>query len=61
MSLDQWLREHELFNRMMRIGFFHKYRVWKAFHSWRTTIRSTRMDRVSARAPMHARLREVTD
>ncbi|KAJ3032226.1 Dynein heavy chain 6, axonemal [Rhizophlyctis rosea] len=36
--LQQWLREHGLFHRLLHIPFFARYRTWKSFTLWRSTV-----------------------
>ena len=36
--LNQWIREYELFHKISKISFFHRYRTWKLFISWRTSV-----------------------
>ncbi|KAJ3292030.1 Dynein heavy chain 6, axonemal, partial [Borealophlyctis nickersoniae] len=47
--LPQWLREHTLFHSLLRIPFFHRYRIWKCFTLWRRTVLASKI--------AHSRLR----
>jgi len=46
-SLAQFEREYRLFNAIMRIPFFRKYRVWKAYTGWKKGISSTKQNDAS--------------
>ncbi|KAI9348792.1 dynein heavy chain and region D6 of dynein motor-domain-containing protein [Zopfochytrium polystomum] len=37
--LSQWIREHKLFNALLKIPFFARYKTWKAFSTWRRNVR----------------------
>ena len=37
--LDQWEREYYLYTKIMEVGFFKKFKVWKAFYFWKKDIR----------------------
>ena len=39
-DLDQWVRDLEHFNKLVKIGTFAKFRMWKAFATWRKNVRS---------------------
>eukprot|EP01060_Flectonema_neradi_P004124 TRINITY_DN12705_c0_g1_i2.p1 TRINITY_DN12705_c0_g1~~TRINITY_DN12705_c0_g1_i2.p1 ORF type:complete len:4231 (+),score=761.72 TRINITY_DN12705_c0_g1_i2:111-12803(+) len=43
LPLDQWMTEHNVFQKILQIGFFSKYRRWKAFYTWRKQVRRTRI------------------
>ncbi|KAI8619311.1 dynein heavy chain and region D6 of dynein motor-domain-containing protein [Chytriomyces sp. MP71] len=34
----QWVREHELFHKLLQIPFFARYRIWKCFSVWHRTV-----------------------
>ncbi|KAJ1555299.1 Dynein heavy chain 6, axonemal, partial [Nowakowskiella sp. JEL0078] len=36
--LSQWLREYQLFHRLLKILFFSRYRIWKCFTWWRKSV-----------------------
>ncbi len=38
-ELEQWKREHYLFNALIKINVFRKYRLWKTFKVWRDQVR----------------------
>ncbi|KAI9190457.1 hypothetical protein H9P43_001891 [Blastocladiella emersonii ATCC 22665] len=42
--LQQWIREYNAFNAMIRIPFFAKYRIWKSFTTWRKNVRRTKLN-----------------
>lgn len=39
-DLDQWVCDLEHFNKLVKIGTFAKFRMWKAFATWRKNVRS---------------------
>ena len=39
-DLDQWVRDLAHFNQLIKIGTFAKFRMWKAFATWRKNVRS---------------------
>jgi dynein heavy chain len=41
--LDQWKREYELFEKVINISLFSKYKMWKSYYLWRKNVRSRRM------------------
>ncbi|KAI9363382.1 dynein heavy chain and region D6 of dynein motor-domain-containing protein [Zopfochytrium polystomum] len=41
--LHQWLREHHLFHKLLKIRFFANYRIWSCFISWRRTVLRTKI------------------
>ena len=43
LPLDQWVKEHGIFQQILQIGFFSKYRRWKTFYTWRNHVRRTRI------------------
>jgi len=43
-SLEQWKRENYLFNSIIKIPVFRKFRVWKAFKLWRMAVRFGKMN-----------------
>ena len=43
LPLDCWVREHDVFNKILSIPFFSKYRRWKTFYTWRNHVRRTRI------------------
>ncbi|RKP20476.1 dynein heavy chain 6, axonemal, partial [Rozella allomycis CSF55] len=43
-ALHQWIREYHLFNKIIKIPFFSKYRSWKCFTSWRKHVRGKKID-----------------
>ncbi|KAJ3083598.1 Dynein heavy chain 6, axonemal, partial [Rhizoclosmatium hyalinum] len=36
--LQQWIRERHLFNSLLQIPFFKRYRLWKSFVSWKRNV-----------------------
>lgn len=42
-QLDQWVREYELYNQLLKIPFFKRYRSWKCYNLWRKTILHTKI------------------
>ncbi|KAJ3347122.1 Dynein heavy chain 6, axonemal [Entophlyctis luteolus] len=42
---SQWLREHELFHKLLRIPFFARYRIWKCFTVWHRTVLHTKISK----------------
>jgi len=46
-SLDQWLKEYEIFHKILQIPFFKKYRVWKAFTAIRKRVITKKIERAS--------------
>ncbi len=43
--LPVWEREKQIFSRIVGIPFFHHFRLWKSFVTWRGTVRSRKMGR----------------
>ncbi|KAG9395747.1 Dynein heavy chain and region D6 of dynein motor [Carpediemonas membranifera] len=41
--LDVWQREKLIFSRIIEIPFFYHFQVWKAFVTWRRTIRQAKI------------------
>jgi dynein heavy chain, axonemal len=41
--LQQWIREYELFHKLLKISFFYRYRSWKYFTLWKHTILHTKI------------------
>ena len=41
--LDQWEREYHLFQKILKIQLFRKYKAWKSYFIWRKNVRSRRM------------------
>ncbi|KAJ3068699.1 Dynein heavy chain 6, axonemal [Podochytrium sp. JEL0797] len=41
--LKQWLRERQLFNSLLKIPFFKRYRLWKSFSTWKTNVLRTKI------------------
>ena len=39
-DLDQWVTDLNHFNKLVTIGTFAKFRMWKAFATWRKNVRS---------------------
>ncbi|KAJ3068328.1 Dynein heavy chain 6, axonemal [Podochytrium sp. JEL0797] len=39
----QWIREHALFQKLLRIPFFARYRIWKCFTVWQKTVLHTKI------------------
>uniref|UniRef100_A0A7S4P4P5 Dynein heavy chain linker domain-containing protein n=1 Tax=Guillardia theta TaxID=55529 RepID=A0A7S4P4P5_GUITH len=48
-ELEQWKREHFLFNAILKIPVFKRYRIWKSYKVWRDSVRYGKM-RSSAKA-----------
>jgi len=44
-ELEQWKREHYLFNAIIRIPIFKQYRVWKPYKVWRDSVRYGKMNK----------------
>ena len=42
-SLEQWEREHDLFEQIIQIPLFKQYRMWKAYSVWRRNVRARKM------------------
>jgi dynein heavy chain len=41
--LQQWIREYHLFNHIITIPFFEKYRLWKCYTVWRKNVRASKI------------------
>ncbi|KAJ3137918.1 Dynein heavy chain 6, axonemal [Physocladia obscura] len=41
--LKQWLRERNLFNSLLKISFFKRYRLWKSFVVWKRNVLRTKI------------------
>lgn len=39
-DLDQWICDLTHFNQLVKIGTFARFRMWKAFATWRKNVRS---------------------
>lgn len=39
-ELEQWIRDHNHFHQLLRTKTFATFRMWKAFSTWRKTVRS---------------------
>ena len=39
-DLDQWVCDLNHFNQLVKIGTFARFRMWKAFATWRKNVRS---------------------
>ena len=37
-AVSQWVREYEIFHRLLEIPFFAKYRIWKTLFYWKKVI-----------------------
>lgn len=48
--LGEWMREKSIFNVLTRMKFFKHYLVYKAFHSWRSSVRQKLFAQVTAAA-----------
>ena len=48
-ELEQWKREHYLFNAISKIPVFRMYRTWKSYKVWRDSVRYGKMKK-SAKA-----------
>jgi dynein heavy chain len=44
-ELEQWKREHYLFNAIVKIPVFRQYRTWKTYKVWRDSVRYGKMVR----------------
>ena len=42
-ELEQWKREHYLFNAIVKIPVFRQYRSWKTYKVWRDSVRYGKM------------------
>lgn len=38
-SLSEWKKEHNNYHKVLQIKLFSKFQVWKAFSTWRKTVR----------------------
>jgi dynein heavy chain len=41
--LARWVKEHELYHKLLKIPFFFRYRIWKCFKSWKNTVLHTKV------------------
>jgi hypothetical protein len=48
-TLKEWQREAELYQKLVNLSFFNNYKIWKNFYSWKKYIRRTAMKKVSER------------
>lgn len=48
-TLKEWQRESELYQKLVNLSFFNNYKIWKNFYSWKKYIRRTAMKKVSER------------
>ena len=39
-ELEQWITDYKHFHQLLDIKTFSKFRMWKAFSTWRNTVRS---------------------
>jgi len=46
-ELEQWKREHYLFNAIVKIPVFRQYRTWKTYKVWRDSVRYGKMRKCS--------------
>lgn len=46
-TLEEWQREAELYQRLSQLNFFKDYKLWKNFLSWKRYLRRTAMKKVS--------------
>ncbi|KAG3118423.1 Dynein heavy chain 6, axonemal [Phytophthora idaei] len=42
-TLDKWETEYSRFMKMLAIPFFQKYKLWKNFNMWKTSVRTFKM------------------
>jgi len=47
--LDQWLREYQLFYKLLKIPFFQRYRLWKIFTQWKSHIFHVKIEQAKKR------------
>ena len=43
LTLDEWEREFTLYDRLRKIRFFAKYKIWKNFLLWKRLMRINKM------------------
>ncbi len=41
--IAQWRREYDLYHNLLKIPFFYRYRKWKCFTLWKTTVLHTKI------------------
>ena len=39
-DVEQWIRDYEHFNQLLKIKSFAMFRIWKAFFTWRKNVRT---------------------
>ncbi|KAJ3101998.1 Dynein heavy chain 6, axonemal [Phlyctochytrium planicorne] len=47
--LKQWIREYNLFHKLLKIQFFISYRLWKCFIMWKRHILHSKVQRAKAK------------
>ena len=48
-SLKDWLKDREYFHKLVKIGFFNKFRMWKSVNMWKKKIYRKRRQKNQAR------------
>ena len=46
-ELEQWKREHYLFNAIIKIPVFQQFRTWKSYKVWRDSVRYGKMKKAA--------------
>ena len=47
LTLDEWEREYTLYQKLRKIEFFSKYKIWKNFLLWKRLMRREKMKEYS--------------
>jgi dynein heavy chain, axonemal len=47
LTIPEWEREKNLFQKLKKIKFFKQYFIWKAFSQWKTKMKSARIFKTS--------------
>lgn len=42
-TLDAWLRERDIYSKMMNIPFFARFRAWKSYTAWKKNVRTAKI------------------
>jgi hypothetical protein len=45
-ALDRFVREHDLYSRLLELTVFKKYKLWKSFLLWNRHIKMTKFARI---------------
>ena len=51
--LGQWEREHHIFNMIITLNVFRKFRTWKGFTTWKRYIRQKKLRYCRERLELH--------